>query len=133
MIADALSRISIDELKGQYDDNVPIYAITSSMTEKAKQKENSKNVQQAIDIDCSDVKEFEDFNTGITNKIPRLRTNVVSIKRNGTVSNLTICAYQSHRKLFEIISQQAKKLAYRNFFRNCSSQLAIQMSSECKF
>lgn len=37
-----------------------------------------------------------------TNKIPRLRTNAVTIKKNGIVANMTVCAYQSHRKLFEI-------------------------------
>lgn len=102
VIADALSRISIDELKSLYDNDLPMFAITRSMDEKERQKLINKDVQKANDIDCSDVKVFEDFNTGFTNKIPRLRTNVVTIKKNGTVSNMTICAYQSHKKLFEL-------------------------------
>lgn len=102
VMADALSRISIDELKNLYDEYVPIYAVTRSMSEKAKQIEHNRGTKQSVDIDCNDVKVFEDFNTGFTNKIPRLRTNAVTIKKNGTVSNLTICAYQSHRKIFEI-------------------------------
>lgn len=99
VIADALSRISIDELKSLYDKDIPVYAITRSMTRKAEQQTNDQKTQNT-DIDCSDIKVFEDFNTGFTNKIPRLRTNAVSIKKNGIVTNMTITAYQSHKKLF---------------------------------
>lgn len=82
-MADALSWISIDELKSQYGYKVPMYAITRSMAEKEGQKANSQNVQKVVEIDCSDVKVFEDFNTGLTNKIPRLRFFIVPIKKNG--------------------------------------------------
>lgn len=99
VMADALSRISVEELKGLYND-IPIYAITRSMTNK--QIANDQNIVKNIDINCTDVKVYEDFNTGFTNKIPRLRTNAVNIKKNGTVSNMTVCAYQSHKKLFEL-------------------------------
>lgn len=53
------------------------------MAEKEGQKANSQNVQKVVEIDCSDVKVFEDFNTGLTNKIPRLRFFIVPIKKNG--------------------------------------------------
>lgn len=99
VMADALSRISVDELKGLYDENIPMYAMTRSMTRK---NTSNRVVDDQNDIDCSDVKVFEDFNTGLTNKIPRLRTNVVTIKKNGTVANMTVCAYKSHKKLFEL-------------------------------
>lgn len=78
--------ISIDELKNCYND-IPIYAMTRSMTAKQNQVQKS-NEQNNVDINCTNVKVFEDFNTGFTNKIPRLRTNAVIIKKNGTVSNM---------------------------------------------
>lgn len=100
VMADALSRISIDELKNQY----PIYAVTRSMTEKQKtdQQEKQNLQQKASEINCDDVKVYEDFNTGFTNKIPRLKTTSVTLKRDSTVRSMSFSAYKSHKKLFEI-------------------------------
>lgn len=108
VLADALSRITIEDLKNLYGET-QILAITRSMTGAA-----TLNNQQAVaakqnnGINCKNIQIFEDFNTGFTKKIPKLRTTKIAKNSDGSTAKITIAAFMAHSKLFEfsLVKQQ---------------------------
>lgn len=101
VFADALSRITIDDLKNLYGET-QILAITRSMSKAAAQQSRAP-IQHAADINCNDIHVFEDFNTGFTNKIPRLKTNLITVNKiNGKMASIAMTAHRAHCKLFNL-------------------------------
>lgn len=99
VVADALSRISVDELKHLYDD-IEVFAITRSMKNTTKNEIGAQPT--TTDGKCEQLKVYEDFNTGFTKKVPRLKTKAITVdKSKGSIQNITIVAYKAHSKLFE--------------------------------
>lgn len=96
VIADALSRITIEDLKNLYGET-QILAVTRSMT---KSKDTTNSVNQNITINTNDIHVFEDFSTGFTKKIPRLKTTATNANKNGSIASIALTAHRAHRKLF---------------------------------
>lgn len=95
VIADALSRITIEDLKNLYGET-QFLAITRSKGKTANSKANTNNQN---DIVRNNIHVFEDFNTGFNKKIPRLKTRAIIINQNGTTASIAI-VYLAYCKLF---------------------------------
>lgn len=97
VVADALSRISIDELKELYG-NVSVFAITRSMTEK-----QNKIPPQNVDIDCSNIKVYEDFATKFSRTKPNIKTLSINVDKNkGSIQNIELQIHKSKVKICTI-------------------------------
>lgn len=97
VIADALSRITINDLKDLYGET-SILAITRSMT---KNDRNETIPKSNVEVNSQPAKVFEDLKHGFSPKIPRLKTKIIS-KSNGIVQSIILNAYKAHKKLFAI-------------------------------
>lgn len=98
VLADALSRITIDDLKNLYGET-QILAVTRSMT---KNNENKIKKPVDTDINCNNIHVFEDFNTGFNKKIPRLKTKSMLLsKMTGSMNEITLIAHLAHSKAFK--------------------------------
>lgn len=94
VVADALSRMSIEDLKNQYDNE--ILAITRSMTRK--RIDNINDTDETLDK----VRVYEEMHAGSMRKIPRIKTKKTIVKNN-ELNQITVSVFQNHRKLFDCI------------------------------
>lgn len=95
VLADALSRITIDELKNMYND-VGVLAITRSMS---KNQQNSSLVQNKVDQ--YDMRVYETLNNAYSKKTARIKTTSVLLDKSKTkILKFTINAYKAHRRIF---------------------------------
>lgn len=102
VLADALSRVTIDDLK-QLCGESQLLAIARSMS-KAKNQSPVTDSNNNNDINCNDIHVFEDFSTGFDRKVPRLKTESITFDRvNGTIPSLTVVAYESHTANYSIL------------------------------
>lgn len=106
VLADALSRITIEDLKDLYGEQ-QILAITRSMTKATVQNQSAQ--PKIDDMKCDDVRVFEDFNTGFSSKVPRLKTRSINIDTSGLINSIAIAAHRAHRKLFEVTLNKGKE------------------------
>lgn len=96
-MADALSRITIDELKDLYGD-VPVLVITRSMT-----KSSTNKTIPGVDTMPYEMNVYEDFDNGFSKAIPRIKTNsVIFNKSKSKIISVTVSVYQAHCRLFHI-------------------------------
>lgn len=128
VVADALSRISIKDLHEMYEENhifkiqIAQFKNTKCKTENPKIKnrnENSilaftrsmartKNTNTAENhdsqLDCIDNNRAQTVYENIiqTKKNPRVRLTYYKADKDGCTKNITLCAYRSHKKIFEI-------------------------------
>lgn len=99
VIADALSRITIGELK-ELSKEAPILAITRSMTQRNSISTNHSNLDK---LQRTKLKIFEDFDVGYLKKVPKLLTRSISLNKiTKSVCGSTLAAYGGHRKIFEL-------------------------------
>lgn len=94
--ADALSRISINDLKEMY-----IFAITRSMTRAQNQRQEIQRVTDKSEAQATEPRVVESLGTPFSRKIPRIRLTSLSVK-DSEINELKLCAYRGHRKVFEI-------------------------------
>lgn len=97
IIADALSRITIEDFKEMYDD-LPIFVITRAQSKQQKHTGNDKT----IDIDTSDVKIYQDFMSGFNKRIPKLKTTQINANDKNEIKSIKMSIFKSHRKLLNI-------------------------------
>lgn len=111
VVADALSRIQIDELKNQYEHEILV--ITRSMTKNKSSKNDSE-----IEAHRS-TKAFEVLQGGFNKKIPRIKTAHYAEKGND-VTHCAIEVHRNHRKVFscEVRAQPNKKIHLRELLKS---------------
>lgn len=98
IIADALSRITIDDIKNLYGDKT-ILAVTRSMSKPIQDTPIPKTVP--ISNQSKNVLVFEDLSIGYSKKIPRIVTRILFSDQK-IVKNISIKAYRAHKLLFSI-------------------------------
>lgn len=112
VIADALSRISINDLKEINSDNdKQVLVTTRSMTRQANLNENLNgsvsNDKSEENIDK--VKVYENLVATYNKKIPRIRTtNLVLNTEKGIIGEIEVSAFEKHRKIFRAGLQNEK-------------------------
>lgn len=121
VIADALSRIHIDDLKNQYSHE--ILAITRAMQayETNKKQRNAQNLNDNNEqIIKSGV--IEEFNAGYLPKVPRLRTQI-SVTKEKHLNHMLLTVYLAHNKIFDIVMKPGhnEKIDLRAIFSKLSS------------
>lgn len=94
VVADALSRISIQDLKNIYNYNV--LAITRSMTKKPSDPAIAKN-----DIDTLTCRVHEETHTGFIHRVIRAKMTKISSARDDVIKSITVSVYKNHCKLFD--------------------------------
>lgn len=127
VLADALSRITINELKQQYG-TVDILAVTRSMT---KNQMNVANVSENIsnEINCDDIYVFEDFNSNFDTKVPRIKTKSVTIsKKTGKVVAIELKMYQKHVKMYQLnlVNEKANLTNLFSKLRDAAKRIGTQ-------
>lgn len=95
VVADALSRIRIEDLKDGYE--CDIFAITRSMT---KNKANGTQNIDGNDEITDNVRVYEELLTGFKKHYPRIKLTKSTSGGNKLIK-ATITAFQNHRRLFE--------------------------------
>lgn len=106
VIADALSRISIGEIKEIIQKEEKILVTTRSMT---KRQQMTKNIQDNTTIQTKVNKVVEELTTTFDKNIPRLKTTEILIdKSNGKIKSIEISAFEKHKKLFKITIESEK-------------------------
>lgn len=74
-----------------------------------KAADTMAQTMQSNEINCSNIRVFEDFNTGFTRKIARLKTRSITISKiNGSITGIAIAAHIAHCKLFEFTLNSVK-------------------------
>lgn len=100
VIADAFSRIHIEELKNQYTHE--IFAITRSMTYNERSKNNNFNnnldFNREVEIKSGVI---EEFYSGYLQKVPRIKTLHFKVKNN-RLEHIFMSAYRGHMKIYDI-------------------------------
>lgn len=111
VVSDALSRISIAEIRDQY--KYDILAITRSKSNGNKDIEN-----EAQKVNDNIIKAFESLQSGFDRKIPRVKTTKY-LKNGNDVIHCTIAVYSKHRKLFDcsIKAKDNEKLSFKNLLK----------------
>lgn len=108
VMADALSRIKLDDLKNIYESpEGQILATTRSMT-RAKRSEQSNEcdkIPTKVVDERVKPRVIESFDSKYDIKIPRIRMRAIQLnkKDKSRIDSVIICAYQRHKKLFEFI------------------------------
>lgn len=128
IVADALSRISIHDLKDIYKENLinedqeknseivsakgkirsesQILAITRSMNMRAN---NNSVVEQRSDINCDSTGATEALGTRSKSNIPRIRTTNLAIDKGGNITFVSLTVYLKHKKLFNVSASLANE------------------------
>lgn len=117
VVADALSRIAIDELKNQYDHE--ILAITRSMTKAS----NNTQIDTEKATQIQDVRVYESLHTGFDKKIPRIKLTKYLLK-NDIVTHCAIQVNKNHRKVFdcEIRAKPPMKISFKDILKQLESK-----------
>lgn len=97
VIADALSRITIQDLKELYGD-VSILAITRSMT---KSEQNPIPKSHAETANLNSICVFEDLKNGYSKKVPKIKTKILAVRQKH-VQCVVIKTYKAHKLLYSI-------------------------------
>lgn len=99
VIADALSRVSINDLKEQSPE-AQILAVTRSMSRKER---NEGTCAQNVIERQYKINVFEDFNTGFSNKLPRLKTKTLHVdKKTKKIVQIVLTASLGNTKVYEL-------------------------------
>lgn len=105
VVADALSRIDIEDIKNMY--NYEILAITRSMAPKEKQNETKTESTQENDDDVEKLRVHEEINAGLLHRIIHAKlTRLTSVKNK--LTSMTVSVYKNHHKLFDCTLVAAK-------------------------
>lgn len=96
VVADALSRIKIDDLQELYPDT-SVLAITRSMSHKEKPVE-----QLNVTWEMNDVRIIENLNAGFQKRVPRIKVTKVTVENN-IITHLIGAIYQNHSKVLSIM------------------------------
>lgn len=101
VIADALSRITLDDLKEISSENdSQILVTTRSMT---RQNNISSNKSESEATECEIVKVVEELTASFDRKTPRIRTTKLNIdNEKRVVSEIEISAFERHQRIFKI-------------------------------
>lgn len=101
VIADALSRIHIDDLRDQYAHE--ILAITRAMTRKNDSANETAQTQTKSDEIDKQIKSgaFEELYAGFKPRVPRAKLIKMNVQNN-KLSFIQIDVHQHHKKLFEL-------------------------------
>ena len=94
VIADALSRISIEDLKEIYHDNA-ILVTTRAQLKRLNRSKDKSGGEKAKNEFISEPKVIEELSRKYVSKIPRIKS---ALNNDTTV----VGAYKNHRKIFEI-------------------------------
>lgn len=120
VVADALSRISIKDLKESHVE-APILAITRSMTTNFKKPDIDNNLDR---LD-SKISVYEDFSVGYMRGVPRIQTKSLSLhKLKKSICGLTMAAYSAHRKIF-LIKLANEGVSLRALFENMQKAASV--------
>lgn len=94
VVADALSRISINEIKEKYSPNeANVMAITRSMSKENERKSNETNKNEKTSTNEENkIKIYEELGSSYDKKVPRIRMT----------NKNEVCAYKSKKLLFKI-------------------------------
>lgn len=97
VVADALSRISIEDVKNIYEYN--ILAITRSMSRKTSQ--NVRN-DETFDTQQNDAKVLvhERINSGLMHRVIRAKLTKIATRAE-KIAGMTVSIYKKHKKLFD--------------------------------
>lgn len=132
VLADALSRITINDLKDLYGET-QILAITKSETKSVHQ--NSMTQTQNNEINCNNIRVFEDFNTGFSTKIPRLKMKIEPTgaifqinKANGKLLRYKLC----NRVTLSLIFSKLQYIADTHSIKHMQISRIDNIFKECK-
>lgn len=95
VLADALSRISIKDLRDMYDEP-NILAITRSMArnESIPKPDNIEDKLKPVNV-------IEEFDGGYYKKIPRIKTQSISFdKYSSKILSISVGVFKAHRRIF---------------------------------
>lgn len=110
VVADALSRIHIDDIKHMYE--CEIFAITRAMSKRLQGNENSTECvinDQSDDLATRKQMVYEETHTGTINKVVRAKLTKI-FTRGSEIASLTISVFKNHKKLFDCtLKPQLKK------------------------
>lgn len=120
VVADALSRIAIDELKNQYTHE--ILAITRSMTKSKEQEQTKSNDNKSH----QNVRVYESLKNGFDFKLPRIKMKNYTLK-NDIVTHCAISVYKNHRKIFdcEVHAKPNKETHFKELLQVLESKAII--------
>lgn len=104
VVADALSRISIDDLKAVFDDNKSVLAVTRAQTRKAQENEKFKNKTSENITEMPRIYEEFDKNT------PRIRCTIEN-------KRFILRAYQNHKQVIEFDLADANKISQEKILK----------------
>lgn len=118
VVADALSRIDIEDLKNQYDHE--ILAITRSMT-KSERVDTDRTITDVDDTTEPNI--FEQLNAGFTKGIPRVKTIRATTTKN-KLRKLTLSIFRNHNKICDCIfdAKPKENLSLRTIFSMLDSR-----------
>lgn len=114
--ADALSRISIKDLKEIYvADDCSILAITRSMARKANVDSVTQKFEDVINIESVNL--IEELSSRFDKNIPRMKTTAINARSN-ELASIQLGAYIKHKKIFEIKNENSvnEKLTLKTIF-----------------
>lgn len=102
VVADALSRISIQDLKNQCEHTEHILAITRSMSMNNKiDSKHERSTYNSYVANANNVKIVEEQYAPFSKHIPRAKTTLINTS-GSIVNEIIISAYLKHKILFEI-------------------------------
>ncbi|RYX80246.1 hypothetical protein EON73_05585 [bacterium] len=111
VVADALSRIHIDDAKNMYE--YDILAITRSMAQKAQQKQLdlSSNVHDSHFNDQKSPKIMVEIQSGLKPRVISAKLLQLSTNRTGKISQISVGVFKNHKKLFDckLIKQKSNE------------------------
>lgn len=117
VVADALSRVSINDFKGDRNDSeeAQVLAITRSMARKQNQPDVSNKARSDIDEEKSmaganqnECRIYEEMSAQILKKTPRVRTTDLQ-RKNNYITSVNLALYLRHRKLCEVVVHKPTK------------------------
>lgn len=98
--ADALSRITIDDLKEMYPKEESILVTTRAQARKRNEINKDKENE---DMKVEKVKVYEEIGAPFDKKLPRIRVHSIKMAENAQCAeSITLYAYSKHKKLFEL-------------------------------
>lgn len=94
VVADALSRISIDDLKSVFDDNNTVLVMTRAQSKRAQTDNNKNTTSKNEKIERPKI--YEEISRQFDRKTPRIKCTLEN-------SKLNLRAYQNHKPIIEFV------------------------------
>lgn len=120
VVADALSRISIDDLKAVFDDNKSILAVTRAQTRKAQENIITRN--KTSENGTEKPKVYEELNRQFDKKTPRLKCTIENKK-------FILRAYLKHKPVFEFELADGNKISLETILHKLEKEASAHKIS----